>query len=103
MSKNRDFQSHWEELCEWFDFDKVSKLMNTLDWKWASLPNYESKVPTTAEIVNKAREHCLKAYNNSYTISSGGFEAKYDKEEDCLTLRFVAESWRTLLEDSDGD
>jgi len=78
-----------EDLLDKFDFNKVQKAMQVLDWKWASA---ENGVPTIYELRKTARGILKDAYETGVTeVSIGGFSAKYDgsDREKWLYLEFT--------------
>ena len=77
------------EIMDWFDFAKVAKVMEALDWKWAN------ERPSEPEIRARARELIEDAVKNKRGIASGGFFAKYQEEEgeEFIELSFVVDSW----------
>ena len=87
----KTFQEHWIEILGNFDWDKVRKIMELLDWKWVD-HNSES-VPSIGRIIMRAEELCRNAYESKAVHQAGGFWAEY--EEDTLTLKFVLEEWYT--------
>ena len=86
-----------------FNFEKVHKVMTTLDWRWAHLGDTELAIPTVAQLRGKARNLLREAFKRKTTVGTGGFEAIYhppvegDKEDPAgfLTLRFIIEEWDT--------
>lgn len=87
--------SNWEEdlineVMDNFDFERVKKVMDVLDWKWYSTGAY---VPNLDDIKVHAKELLQEAIRLETKIGSGGFEAEYlpDNEPDKLVLRFVLE------------
>ena len=87
-----------EDLLDEFDFYKVQKVMEALDWKYFDSVD---KVPSIGELRKMARYLLNLTYsadpNPDYLTGSGGFEvtrymypgdpAKY------LTLKFVVTEW----------
>ena len=79
------------DVLDWFDFGRVLKVMQHLDWKWAStdgVPEYEG------QLRENARRLCYEsidlAEKNDYrtTIGTGGFYATYEPDIERLTLEF---------------
>lgn len=92
MSKKIPFDQHWGNICDCFNFEMVSKVMKHLDWKWG----FDEEPPSMGKIVTSAQKRCKDAYDEACrnesgicTISSGGFEACYNKHEDYMYLKFV--------------
>ena len=87
------------ETMNYFDFEKVHKVMEFLNWGW-----WQVKVPSIEEIRRKAFELLCKVaeYADSLdeemtdcVIGTGGFEAKIFLNEDDMPefeLKFVLES-----------
>ena len=76
------------DILENFDFDKVEDVMKYLGWKWYTTVNSDSKVPSKDELRDKAKELLTIAVKEHATVSSGGFSAEYN-EDDELSLQFV--------------
>lgn len=85
------------EIAHWFDFKKVSDVMQFLGWQWRS-----SGVPTEEEI----RSFCLSVvtdvYNKtcatmtSHSYDSGGFFIQSNIEDDdtiSISVKFVLTDW----------
>src|SRR6056297_2909711 len=85
------FEEHWNQIIQWYDFDKVKKTMDALEWEWNKVG-----IPSTAQIVEKARSLCEEVYRKrGARIGTGGFKAYYDAEEDIMSLEFTVEDWNT--------
>lgn len=89
-----------EEILDEFDFYKVQKTMEALDWNYYDSPE---KVPSIGELRRLARrlledvyEACSSAVPESIT-STGGFEAACKlfpgTEKKYITLKFVVTEW----------
>lgn len=94
------YQHKIDQLMDTFDFEKVKRVMDFLDWKWA---RYDGGVPTIYALRVQAREliteviEQLKHYNK-YAVSTGGFMAQgYRYGEDIvIELRFVVTETETF-------
>lgn len=88
-----------EYILDYFDFVKVQKVMECLDWKWRDSPD----TPTIPELRIHAREQLREVVANykkdrSYKfVICGGFKSSiYDEEPDgdiVLELEFVVTEW----------
>lgn len=92
----------WEYVLEEFDFQKVKRIMDYLEWQW------QFKTPTVSDIINNAYRLCFQAYSESIKdsqfclVGTGGFEASYTPEIKSLELKFIVESIDTeFCEDED--
>lgn len=86
----RPVQELIDEVMDWFDFGRVAKVMDALDWKWTSAEYRGDGVPIEAEVRIRAREllkEVLKEDNS--VISSDGFRASY--KDGMLSLAFIVE------------
>lgn len=86
----KTFEQLWEEIEDSFEFEKVKKVMDFLEWRWATY----NDVPTTAQIIRHAKRMCKEAYGRKTRYGSGGFYAEYN--DGCLTLYFavdLSETW----------
>lgn len=101
------FQKDIDKLLEEFDFERVHKSMQTLNWQWYHPGENDTKVPSLEEIKKRAKQVIQEAAENAvltkneYVISTGGFygEAKYYPKEGIkksflwVRLAFVLEAW----------
>jgi hypothetical protein len=88
MDEKLTNQEAIEDLLDKFDFNKVQKAMEVLNWKWSSA---EYGIPSIYELRKTARRLLKDAYENGVTeVSTGGFSAKYDgnSKEKWLYLEF---------------
>jgi hypothetical protein len=75
-----------DEIMDYFDFDKVAKVMTFLEWKWVSA---EDGIPSVGEIRQSARRLLKDAIKNKTTFGTGGLRATYD--DGYLQLEFILE------------
>jgi hypothetical protein len=97
-----DYKNKIEYIIKNFDFDKVHKTMQALDWKWFDSCS-EDGIPTTGELVLKALELLEEAakYNEDEAIfATGGFYAR--KSKDVLSLSFSVSDWDTETYQEEG-
>lgn len=96
-----------EKIIENFDFDKVHKVMQHLNWTW----NFEKNPPTVEQLKKTAATNlksCCSILNGKdgkkrYNCSSGGFVAsarKYKDGEICLELSFQITSFNWSTKDT---
>lgn len=92
-----------ESILENFDFEKVRKVMDFLNWTWV-----DNEVPSTYKLINSAKKRLEEAYdasireNQNYFINSGGLKASAIWEEGqviFLELEFVLTSWDESIYD----
>jgi hypothetical protein len=82
------------ELVNNFKFDRCLLMMQAVDWKWAI--GNEFRQPTVDEMKNKCFGLLLEAERMETVTSTGGFEARYERRGDkvTLSLRFVGwQNW----------
>jgi len=90
-----------DEIIENFNWRKVHKTMEALDWTWATS---EGKVPTTGALFNCAIKLLHDAYDGAerfkadYKVGTGGFYARATVDEKTkeiyeLRLTFEVASW----------
>lgn len=91
MSKEELIEQMVTDVMEDFDFDRVHKVMENLDWRW-TIENDERTVPSTYRLMKKA-EHLLRetaAYYGDkefHAIGTGGLMASLDGG--VLALQFI--------------
>jgi len=89
------FEEQVEEVIESFDFTRVHRVMESLEWTWANI----DRVPTTAELVTEARRLLSELEGRPGVHGSGGLRASY-KDDGTLSLKFIlCESWSGPGED----
>lgn len=85
-----------------FNFEKVRKMMEAVDWKWGGpYMNGELAVPTVEAMESVAMSLILEAHRTEGNVSTGGLEAYWIREgesgsrgykgEGCIGLRFIAD------------
>lgn len=84
-----------EEVIENFDFVKVHKVMESLNWTWVTKKK-KVKIPSIKKMKKRVRElyeDCKKGKLDC--CSSGGFEVSIWKEDDeeILNVRFILEEF----------
>lgn len=101
------FQKEVNDALEHFDFEKVHKTMQALNWQWYHPGENGTKVPTIDEIKTRAKILIQEAAESAvltkdeYVIGTGGFraEAKYYPKDATkksflwVRLAFVLEDW----------
>ena len=106
VSKVNDPKNEIEDILDCFDFERVKKVMDFLEWKWASL----NDVPEIWDLRKCARNLLTivcegvmsKAKNNpdetaEYYTATGGFHAEAtiypDESKVYLKIFFVISDW----------
>ena len=86
-----------ENIIKSFDFAKVHKVMEHLEWFWAGSQT-ESRVPSIGELVLHAKAlmeqtqaEALERRINRVALGSGGFQVNY--EDGIMNLQFVLDEW----------
>jgi hypothetical protein len=101
----KTFEELWKDIEENFDFEKVKKVMDFIEWKWHN--SDVNDVPTLEQIKYSTKGWCREAYEKSKRggkrssiTSCGGFTSKYaefysDRHEphNELSLEFTIESF----------
>lgn len=85
-----------EEIMNEFDFTKVRRTMEALDWTWY----FEAEIPSIKMLRECARKHLMELVKHPhYSLSaSGGFEAYRDGDR--IGLRFIVEHWEAENEEN---
>ena len=95
-------KNNYEKICRIlieFNFDKVRKVMEALDWNWATWEDeydvsHHMEIPSTYALRCQAYKLLKDALKDKTTVCTGGFEASY--EDGDLSLKFVVESFESL-------
>ena len=96
---NDDEDAKIKSILNNFDFNKVKKIMDVLNWKWASSKN---GFPDMDEIRKLATRLLIDACVEKQNISTGGFKAVYDDNGDgdpYVGLEFIVEECEGFAED----
>ena len=96
---NDDEDAKIKSILNNFDFNKVKKIMDVLNWKWASSKN---GFPDMDEIRKLATRLLIDACVEKQNISTGGFRAVYDDNGDgdpYVGLEFIVEECEGFAED----
>lgn len=90
-----------KEVLDNFDFEKVHRVMEFLNWTWSTKKKKE-KIPSIKKMKKHAErliEDAIKGLKkhgaDQYSIATGGFEAYafYGEEGLEVVLRFIVEEW----------
>lgn len=91
------------ECIENFDWDRIEKVMNYLNWQWFFNYGDNCHVPSIDEMQQRVTELFMDCYRNldnsqeqSYTMSCGGFEVCVYKDNNECSLKFVCSEWNTI-------
>jgi len=90
---NEEQQKLVNEIMDWFDFEKVHRVMKFLRWKWDSA---EEGIPSIGEIRESSRKLLTQAVLNNTNISSGGLVITYEPNENYLRLQFIISEWESI-------
>ncbi len=92
-----------KDIMDEFDWGKIQKVMEFLDWRWM-MDNERFSIPNTFDLQRTARKlleevwHGTEKRKCEYQVGTGGFKAVgyYDEKKqrvDLLELKFVLMSW----------
>lgn len=84
-----------EEAMDYFDFHRVAKIMELLDWHWGG-DSFSPDIPQMKKCVRSLFKN-LSDYKND-ACSSGGF--RVEKLADSVEISFILESAEGFLEDN---
>lgn len=92
IDRQKFFRSKLDELLEEFDFEKVHKIMDLLNWMWAGvygIPTREDMILVVKNLYSSIEGAILRGEKSS--IATGGFKLTYNPDEDDeITLTFEA-------------
>lgn len=81
-TREQTIQDQIDYIMDTFDFNKVKKAMDALDWTWASsdgIPEeYELRIQAR-ELLNSTATQVLRTGTNKYMLATGGFKVTYDE------------------------
>jgi hypothetical protein len=81
MTKQEAIQEQIDEIMDSFDFEKVQKIMEALNWEWN-----DEGVPDIYSLRTSARKHLKAAAEIKGTSGSGGFTAHYTESKEWVRL-----------------
>lgn len=99
----KDFNRAAADIMERFDFNRVYKTMQALDWAWATSPNQPPSIQELKSTAQMLLDGCVRAWKEEALPQSGmfygtgGFEARitcFTKGEPQLSLTFSVEACR---------
>ena len=96
-----EIKKKMDECIKYFDFEKVRKVMEFLDWKWQSSedsPSIGELVLYVQNFLNRTYEKLdLNKEESVYSLESGGFKliATKSKDEIDFEVYFILEDWQT--------
>lgn len=92
IDRQKFFRSRLDELLKEFDFDKVHKIMDLLNWRWAGvigIPEEEDMIPVIRDLFDSIKG-AITRKERSFA-ATGGFKLAYNPDEDDeITLTFEA-------------
>lgn len=90
IDRQKFFRSKLDELLEGFDFEKVHKIMDLLDWRWAGVigtPEKEDMIPVVKSLYDSIEGAVLRDERSS--AATGGFMLTFDPDDE-IKLVFEA-------------
>ena len=105
----KDLEYMINDIMEEFDFDKVERAMDALNWRWrGQIPSIEDLREEAERLLRGAAASRLGAYKDSHhevasVYATGGFEAKAWCDESKtkiigLQLDFIVTSWDSSID-----
>jgi hypothetical protein len=106
----KDLEHMIKEIMDEFDFDRVERAMEALDWKWrGEIPTLYDLRETAESLLRGAAKSRLNDFKDAHHDTAiingtGGFEAKAFCDESKtkitgLDLAFVVTSWDSSIEE----
>jgi hypothetical protein len=84
----KTLEEHIDQVMESFDWEKVHKIMNYMNWQWTNIG-----IPEESDLKEKVQELMYAVHNHhGSTMSSGGFQVSYHRlpnDEDLFRVLFV--------------
>lgn len=78
------YQKIEKEILDFIDFEKINKVMNALDWKWATSKS-DTGIPTIDELKEQVKYLLRYAWDHKTSVGTGGFFVSYEDEDDSYT------------------
>lgn len=89
-----DINDRINYVMDHFDYERVRKTMEALNWRWI---NAEFQIPTVPELREATRKLLVRAINTAHrdqkqvVMATGGFVVTVDPSEDFVSLAFTVE------------
>jgi phage pi2 protein 07 len=103
--ENKTTQNHQkivEEIIDYTDFEKIHKVMEALNWTWATT---EGRVPTEEELKEQAKSLLFESLKKKCNVATGGFWIEYlapdEDADEGINLSFSVENIGVFF-DKDG-
>ena len=94
----KTLEEHVDAVMDWFDFEKVHRVMTMLDWKWAEI----GAVPEIPDLRKQVRGLMRSLWNSdNQSIGTGGFVVRLHREENWARFSVAFEVTDWLSEDAD--
>jgi len=88
---DNEWQESLDEVMDWFDFNKISRVMQLLNWQW-----FGEGVPNESDIRRAVRRSLTKLIESDNKMSAtGGFEYRLWRDTKDISVKFVAADWET--------
>ncbi len=88
------------EILDFFDFERVKKVMDHLNWEWVGsdgVPEIYELRQHARKLMNTAVNECIKSKQEDYFTECGGFRVECNKYNDdpkmYIRLTFNVTSW----------
>ena len=98
-----DYQTQIDEIMENFNWDRVHRAMQALNWKWCIYNGKDpgvNKIPDISDLMDTAKYLLNQVAKEpvGYALLTGGLEAEKigDKQPGYLKLTFVLATWDCL-------
>lgn len=92
IDRQKFFRSKLDELLKEFNFEKVHKIMDLLNWRWAGvigIPGKEDMIPVIRSLFDSIKGAIMRKERSF--AATGGFKLTYNPDEDDeITLAFEA-------------
>jgi hypothetical protein len=93
ISRDHSIENQKKIIMDNFQWDEIKKIFDFMDWKYASSPNpdddYLPEIHHLKELVTELLETVTANPSISYISSSGRFQAKWNADDELLSLSFI--------------
>ena len=90
----KTLEEHVDEVMDWFDFEKVHRVMTMLDWKWAMI----GAVPEIPDLRKQVRKLMRELWNSdNQLVATGGFVVRLHREKNWarFSVAFELTEWNS--------
>lgn len=90
-------ETHWRNIEEWFEWEKVQIVMSYLEWEWQNkgIPSIQQLKDTVKSLMIQRLKGVIVGGNYDFRRGIGGFIVDFDKGAAMFEIYFSIAAWDT--------